>query len=124
MKKILIVVLMFFMMVGSAQAFRTDHVLVSGIKTADANAILTGAHYLYKILIMTDGTNDCTVVSYDALTATGTKIHPDYVAPTSGDIRKSEINFYPPLYLSTGLSIDITLGAGAVGYAVYYRKVD
>lgn len=122
MKKLFISFLIILFFSSITMAFDTDYVQQSAVKSADANAILTGQHYLYKIVVMTDGTNDCTIVSYDALTATGTKLHPDWVNGTSADIRKDDLTWNPPLILSTGLSIDITVAAGSCEYMVYYRS--
>jgi hypothetical protein len=105
----------------SIMAFRPAFLQQSTIYTADQNAIVTGTYYLYGIFVATDGTNNCTVKSYDALTATGTKAHPDWVVTTSSENRMAGMGFDPALLLSTGLSIDITT-SGTCSYAVYYRQ--
>jgi len=93
-------------------------VVPSTEKTADANAIITGEGYFHGIAVATDGTNSVTFVVYDALTATGTKLMPDWVVTTSASNRYQTISFNPPIHFNTGLTVDITT-TGTVSYMTY-----
>jgi len=105
---------------GPAAAFQPeDWVRQSGIKTSSQTAV-SGAGYLYGIMVSTDGTNDVTVVSYDNTAATGTKLHPDWVVTTSASNRAQVLGFDPPVAFNNGVYVSVTTG-GTVSYAVYYR---
>lgn len=119
MKKLVLILIL--LVAASAHAFDPEEFLqFSTVKSADANAVLTGAGYLYGIVAATDGSNSVTFITYDALTATGTKVHPDWIATSSATNRIAVLSFDPPVVISTGISVDITT-AGTVEYIVYYR---
>ena len=90
----------------------------SGLKTADAvirntKAILTG------VQVITDGTNDATIVIYDnASGATGTAL---FKATVTG---ANDTEHFPlpdgGVYAENGLYADITT-AGTLGYIVTFR---
>jgi hypothetical protein len=122
-KKVLALIFALFILTGSvvwAYEPPSSFMGYSALKTADAPAIHTGACWLYGIVVATDGTNAVTFKTYDALTATGTKVHPDWIATTSSTNRMAVLSFDPPLELQTGLSVDITT-AGTATFVVYYR---
>lgn len=90
----------------------------SGLKTADAviradKAILTGVH------VITDGTNDATVLLYDnASAASGTEIFKITATGTDDAIPINLPN--NGVYCKNGIYADITT-AGTMGYIVYFR---
>ena len=90
----------------------------SGLKTADGviradKGILTGVH------VITDGTNDATVLLYDnASAATGTEIFKITVTGTDDSIPINLPN--NGVYCKNGIYADITT-AGTMGYIVYFR---
>lgn len=122
LKKLILACLVLFFTITGAPAFQDNYTLPSSVYTGDQAGILSGEHFLYGIMVATDGTNDCTIVSYDNTAASGTKVHPDWVVGTSADNMMSSIDFDPPVLLKVGLSVDMTLAAGACSYVVYYRK--
>ena len=89
----------------------------SGLKTADAvihadKAILAGVH------IITDGTNDATLVLYDnASAASGTEVFKQVVTGTNDAIPYSMPD--GGIYCKNGIYADVT-GTGA-GYIVFFR---
>ena len=90
----------------------------SGLKTADgviraSKGILTG------VQIITDGTNDATLVLYDnASAATGTAVFKITVTGTDDAIPINLPN--NGVYCTNGIYADITT-AGTMGYIVYFR---
>ena len=90
----------------------------SGLKTADA-LIRTGKGILAGVQIITDGTNDATLVIYDGVTAAGDVLFKMTVTGTDDAI---PVNLpIDGVYASTGLYADVTVAAGTVGYIVYFR---
>jgi len=90
----------------------------SGLKTADAT-IVTGKSILAGVQIITDKTNDATVVLYDNTSAAGTEIFKAIVTGTD-----DTIHFNVPdggISCDIGIYADITVAAGAMGYIVLYR---
>jgi uncharacterized protein YraI len=117
MKKIILFVLFFLLC-----AFPSDAQWVnsSGNKTADA-LVVSGSGNLYGIMVATDATNACTFAIYDGLSATSTPLlMPAFVVTTSATDRVQYFYFSKPVHFNTGVYVDITLGAGAVGYVIYY----
>lgn len=100
--------------------FSPDHMEPSANKTADA-LIVTGEGFLYGIMVTTDATNSVTIKSYDNTSASGTKLHPDWVVTTGANERAKTLSFDPPVPYSTGLYIDITT-AGTANYMTYTRN--
>jgi len=91
----------------------------SGVKTG-AVAIDTGGGYLTGVLVNTDGTNPATVILYDSLGASGTKV---YQGGCAGATR--HLPFAPaiPIKYDTGLYLDIS-GTGASCLIHYASKRD
>jgi len=122
MKKIILlgIAILLFAFAPLNAYYPDDYMNASAVKTTDAQ-ILAGAGYCYGVFFTTDATNDVTVDIYDSLTATGTKIVPQFIVTTSANSRAAAVSFDPPVEVSTGIFVDITLGAGTVSYVVYYR---
>jgi hypothetical protein len=90
--------------------------ITSGIKNADA-AVATKTGWLCGVLILTDGTNDATVVVYDnASAASGTEL---FKAKVSGAGNFGGGTFEIPIRFSNGIYADVT-GTGAT-YIIYYN---
>ena len=91
----------------------------SGLKTADAvirvdKAIATG------VQIITDGTNDATLILYDnASAASGTEIFKIVVTGTDDALPINLPN--NGMYCKNGIYADITVAAGTAGYIVFFR---
>jgi len=92
----------------------------SGVQTADA-LITTGAGYLYGLVVITDGTNALTVAVYDNTSASGVLIVPTLQYPVTP--RNNVHWFFPGIQFNLGIYVDITLGAGACAYSVYFQKI-
>ncbi|KKN72800.1 hypothetical protein LCGC14_0406550 [marine sediment metagenome] len=89
----------------------------SGEKTSDT-AIVAVAAQLGGILIITDGTNDATVILYDnATAASGTKL---WEAKVPGSDEYGGCMFPEPVEAMNGIYADLT-GTGA-SCIVYYRE--
>ena len=97
------------------------YVIQSAEKSADAS-IYDGPCLFYGLVIATDGTNDVTIDVYDNTAASGTKLLPTIVIPTSADIRYETIWFGKPVWCKTGIYVDITT-AGTVAYMAYYFQL-
>jgi len=82
----------------------------SGEQTSDG-AIKTGQGQLCNVQVLTDGTNDATVILYDNTAASGTKIFEALVTGASGD-DFGFFDFSTPVRFKTGCFLDIT-GTGA-----------
>ena len=87
----------------------------SGEKTSSA-AIKSGAGYLGGVIILTDGTNDATVILYDNTSASGTKLFEMKVA---GGNNGKDIMFPLPITFTKGCYASIS-GTGA-SCIVYYQ---
>jgi len=121
--KVLALLIALFVLAGSSVwAYTPTWMGYSAIYTADQTAVYSGDCWLYGLVVATDGTNDVTVEVYDSLTNAGTQVFPDWIATTSSANRMSAISFDPPLQMTTGISVDITVGGGgSASYVVYYR---
>ena len=86
----------------------------SGEITASENTN-NGVALLGGVQILTDGTNPATVIIYDAITATGTKL---YEAVVAGANNTQFDSFNVPIKASTGLYVSLS-GTGAT-VIVYY----
>jgi len=88
----------------------------SGLQTADA-AITTAGGYMTGVAIVTDGTNDATVVVYDnGASAAGTVL---FKGKVSGASNLGGATFEIPIQYDDGIYVDVT-GTGAA-YIVYYQ---
>jgi len=122
MKRLICILIALFTVTTTALALQPEiWVHQSSEYSADQTSIAAGPGYLYGIMIATDGTNDCDFVVYDNTANSGTKLLPEFTAPTGSEDRHRLIWFDDPISFDVGLSIDITLGAGTVGYMVFYR---
>ena len=90
----------------------------SGLKTADgviraSKGILTGVH------LISDGTNDATLVIYDNASAgTGTEVFKITISGTDDSIPINLPN--NGVYCTNGIYADITT-AGTMSYIIYFR---
>lgn len=117
MKKI--IVLLIALLAVPAVAFQPEEWMhQTATLTADAAAV-TGAGYIYGIVIVTDGTNAPTFAVYDNTAGSGTKIVPDLVLTATPRVQTLSLD--PSVAFSNGVYVDITLSAGTVAYMVYYR---
>lgn len=120
MKKRIIFGVAVVVLVICATALAAEFVNSSGNKTADA-LIFGEAGNLHGIMVVTDGTNACTLAVYDNTTNTGTLLLPSWVVTTSSTDRTQSVGFYPPVHFGIGLYVDITC-AGTCNYVVYYSR--
>jgi len=119
--KITALILAILIVSGSAWAFNPrEHMGYSATKTADA-LIHTGAGYFYGFVVKTDGTNAVTFAIHDALTATGTRIGPDFICSTSSTNRTCVFGTGLAVPFSTGLYINITSDDLTPDYTIFYR---
>lgn len=90
----------------------------SGVKTADT-AILAAAGIFYGILVVTDGSNACTISVYDnASAASGTKLFPTVIVP-AGSTSGYGISMGYGVLAANGIYTDITT-SGTCSFSVYY----
>ncbi len=118
MKKILSILAIILMLAGAG--FAQDWTKGSGAQTASA-LIYTGEGVFHGIVVASDSANAITVSVYDGITATGTKLIPTRVVPTSATNRGETIT--PPngpVRFYTGLYVEITC-SGTAGYVAYFR---
>ena len=122
MKKLSAVILALVILTSPAWAYTPqDFAKYSAVYTADQVSIVTGAGYFFGITVMTDGTNACTVVTYDNTANSGTnKLHPDWVVTTSATDRAKTYSPPFPIGFNTGISVDITC-AGTCSFQVLYQ---
>ncbi|MCP4488986.1 MAG: hypothetical protein GY820_16990 [Gammaproteobacteria bacterium] len=118
--KIFIIILALLLLASPVLA--ADKTRTSGENTADA-AITTDPGKFRGILVATDGTNEVEVSIYDnASAASGTELIPTTVITTS-DTNRAQGIFLPfEVEYKNGIYVDVTLGAGTVGYVVYYQN--
>lgn len=88
----------------------------------DAALIDTGAGFFYGIVVMTDGANPPTITVYANTAASGTKLMPTAVVPTSATDRWRIIPMPAPVPYSIGMYVDITISAGSMEYTTLYRE--
>jgi hypothetical protein len=121
MKRLFVAILMvLFVLSVPANAFEPgEWATNSGQKTADTK-ILTGAGYLYGIMVVTDGTNAVTVDVYDNTAGSGTLAVPSWTVTTSATDRAQFLPLNIPVGVDNGIYVDITT-AGTVKYNVFYR---
>jgi hypothetical protein len=88
----------------------------SGLQTADA-IVASGRSRVNTVTLISDGTNACNVVIYDALSATGTVLAKLSIGAAS--LKATEqVVFQAPLITEVGIFADVT-GTGAA-YIVTY----
>jgi hypothetical protein len=114
------IVLALTMPAGPALAFKPnfDWTYPSGIHIGDVAAV-TGAGYMFGVIVVTDGTNTCQLAIYDNTSAAGTKLAPDIHLPATP--RTVYVSFNSPVAFSIGIYGDIT-SAGTCNFTFYYRK--
>jgi len=116
MKKKLLIVLLFLLLFVSLGDAQTRGLRTSGVKAADA-VILAVRGYFHGIEIITDGTNNASVIVYDnASTASGTVI---FQGTILGANNFGGVIFIDPVEMFNGIYIDMT-GTG-MSFIVYYR---
>ena len=79
----------------------------------ESQLVFTGKTLLSKVLVLTDGTNEATVVVYDSLTASGKKMGTWVV---SGPSKYGGGNVIPPEKIRIGIYVSIS-GTGAKAHA-------
>jgi hypothetical protein len=113
MKKSLIILAILFMFTGVASA-QERIVQRSGSKTADAT-VVSGVGDFHGIMVVTDGTNTCTV----AIAGTGgTALMPTVIVPAAASYGMA-YSFSPPIIYRDDVVVDITT-SGTCTYDVYY----
>jgi hypothetical protein len=95
----------------------------SGLKDADA-LIYTGQGTLCSITITTDGTNQCAVLFYDGLTATGTALTTNLTCPGASTGSGPNTCIFGGMNLGyiTGLYADMTKAGGTCSFNVGRRS--
>ena len=95
----------------------------SEVKTASA-LIYTGPCVLGGILMALDGTNAVTLDVYDGVDATGRKVIPQLVIPSSATVRVFSLDFGPDgKEMYTGIYVVIAVaGGGTASYTVDYKQ--
>jgi hypothetical protein len=124
LKKLFFISVVILGLVGVIWAYTpSDFVRYTAIYTADQTSIKAAPGYFFGITVMTDGTNACTVVTYDNTTNAGAnKLHPDWVVTTSATDRAKTYSPPYPLAYDTGISVDITVGGGGTcSYQILYQ---
>lgn len=122
MKKKLIIILLALLLIVPSAYSAEPWSQQSAEKAIDA-AITTTSGIFHGIIVATDGTNACTVSIYDnATAASGTELIPTTVITSSATDRVQAISISPAVRYYNGIYVDITLGAGAVGYMVYFKS--
>jgi hypothetical protein len=94
----------------------------STTKTASA-AILSMRGNFHGLFLVTDGTNAVTVDVYDNTAASGRKLIPTWVVPSSATNRSAAISFNPPIPVKIGIYVNVSVaGGGSVSYMAYYSN--
>lgn len=116
MKKKIIFIVLLSLILFTSVAQAQKGMRTSGLKTEDA-AILARPGYFHGIEIITDGTNDASVIVYDNVSAaSGTII---FQGTIKGTNNFGGVIFIDPVEMFNGIYIDMT-GVG-MSYIVYYR---
>lgn len=114
-KKIILIVLLSLVLLTSL-AYAQRGMRTLGLQTAD-KAILARPGYFHGIEIITDGTNDASVIVYDnASAASGTIV---FQGTIKGINNFGGVIFIDPVEMFNGIYIDMT-GTG-MSYIIYYR---
>jgi len=106
MKTLIRILLITFLLIGSAHAFEAS--ISSGEKTADAQ-IVTGNGALSAFEVITDGTNDAKIIIYDNTAASG-KVLAEMTVNGGAHFGGREPKFPPEFY--NGIYVDVS-GTGA-----------
>ena len=123
-KKLTLTIFILFGLATAIGAYTPDdYARYSAIYTADQTSIKAQPGFFFGIVVMTDGTNACTVKTYDNTANSGTnKLHPDWVVTTSSTDRAKTYSPPFPVQYNTGISVDITVGGGgACSYQILYQ---
>jgi len=124
MKKLFTILLIILCSISIAWAYTPyDWARYTAVYTTDQTGIKTTPGYFFGIIVMTDGTNACTVVTYDNTAKSGSnKLHPDWVVTTSSTDRAKTYSPPHPVQYNTGISVDITVGGGGTcSYQILYQ---
>ncbi|MHA1828874.1 MAG: hypothetical protein ACTSX6_09550 [Candidatus Heimdallarchaeaceae archaeon] len=73
--------------------------------TSDVS-LITGAGFIYGLIVITDGTNDCVVTLYDNTEASGTNILGQAWTTTGSDYQSEFTGINIPF--TTGVYVDVT----------------
>ncbi len=112
-----LIILLSFFIYGSVYGQTSE---VPSITYTASARVFTGPGYFHGITVITDGTNSVTVDVYDGLTATGRKLIPTTVVTSSATDRSWAYNLYPPVRVTNGIYVNITVaGGGTASYMVY-----
>ena len=88
-------------------------------QTGSAACVESACHF-FGIAVITDGTNNVTIDIYDnASAASGTKLIPTWVIPTSATNLAAGYDAPVPIRCKNGIYVDVTC-SGDVKYIVYY----
>lgn len=121
MKRIIGLVLCFVLIMAVSASAQVASSKASAVKTATA-LIYTGETLFTGILIATDGTNAVTLDVYDGTSASGTKIIPQQVIPSSAVNRSWALGIDPGVLVRTGIYVVVSVaGGGSCSYTVYYK---
>ena len=116
MKKKIVLIVLLSLILFTSISYAQKGMRTSGIKTEDM-AILARPGYFHGIEIITDGTNNASVIVYDnASAASGTVI---FQGTILGANNFGGVIFIDPVEMFKGIYIDMT-GTG-MSYIVYYR---
>ena len=117
MKKFLFWVVMAILAVfiGASLGQAAEPCISSGLSTSD-RLICTGNCLFHGVEIITDGTNNASVVVYDGTTATGTKL---FQGTVIGASLFGGATFENPIETFTGIYVDVS-GTGA-SYITYFK---
>ena len=84
-----------------------------GEQTSDG-ILFTGRSLLDSVLVLTNGTNDATVIIYDNTAASGKKL---FEATVTGASNQAFFSFNNPVQVEKGMYLDITgTGASCIPY--------
>lgn len=115
--KIIVTILAILMLAVTVSA--QEYSRSSGNQTADA-LIYTGRAIVTKVMIATDGTNECKLALYGNTSATGTVIFPALPCPgTTLACESAPMNVLAPY----GIYGDVTIaGGGGCTYNIHYQE--
>ena len=87
-----------------------------------STACVAEACYFHGIAVITDGTNSVTIDIYDnASAASGTKLIPTWVIPTSSTNLYAGYDAPHPIRCKNGIYVNVTC-EGDVKYIIYYSE--
>ena len=122
MKKLLMVLAIVAMFLP-VMAYAQDVCFPSGAKDADA-LIYTGKGTLCSLAITTDGTNQCSVILYDYLSAGGTAMTPALTCPGPSTSAGPNTCIWGNINIGafTGIYADMTKAGGTCSFNVGRRR--